>query len=89
MTKLLSDISDHVVNFRALRDVITKEEVAVDYRDLEYGEKLEFVDGVEPALEFVGKMLQRAKDFISEVEAQYTAIENKEEAGAAISDINR
>jgi len=42
-----------VVNFRALRDVVQKDEVAVDYRDLEYGEKLEFVDGVEPPLEFV------------------------------------
>jgi len=53
MLKLLGDISGYAVGFRALRDAIEKPEVAVDYRDLEYAEKLEFVDGVEPPLEFV------------------------------------
>jgi len=52
MLKLLGDISGYAVGFRALRDAIEKP-VAVDYRDLEYAEKLEFVDGVEPPLEFV------------------------------------
>jgi len=89
MMKLLADISDHVVNFRALRDVVQKEEVAVDYRDLEYLEKLEFVDGVEPPLEFVTQMVQRAKDFLFALEEEYAAIKNKENAGAEIGDINR
>ena len=47
---MLKDISSHVVNFRALGDVVKKPEVAVDYRDLDYGDKLDFVDGVEPPL---------------------------------------
>lgn len=50
MLKLLGDISTHVINFRSLSEVVKKPEVAVDYRDLEYNEKLEFVDGVEPRL---------------------------------------
>jgi hypothetical protein len=50
MTKMLTDIRNHVSNFRALDQVITKPEVAVDYRDLDYESKLDFVDDVEPPL---------------------------------------
>ena len=50
MQKLLSDISNHVKNFKALDETIKKPEVQADYNDLEYEEKLEFVDGVEPPL---------------------------------------
>lgn len=65
--KLLGDISTYVVNFRTLREVVVKPQVAVDYRDLEYTEKLEFVDGVEPPLEYVTQMVHRAKDMLSEI----------------------
>ena len=50
MTKMLAEISVYVANFRALDEVCKKPEVAVDYRDLDYENKLDFVDNVEPAL---------------------------------------
>ena len=50
MTKMLSDISNHVRNFKELDQTVGKPEVAVDYRDLDYENKLDFVDGVEPPL---------------------------------------
>ena len=37
-------IDKHLSNFRALRETIQKPEVQVDYRDLEYDHKLEFLD---------------------------------------------
>ena len=61
MTKMLGDISSHVVNFKALDEVIQKPEVAIDYRDLDYENKLDFVDGVEPPLQHVTQVLARAK----------------------------
>lgn len=48
--KILTDISNHARNFRQLDKVVQKPEVAVDYRDLDYENKLDFVDGVEPPL---------------------------------------
>lgn len=50
LKKILGDISNHVKNFRHLDKVVAKPEVAVDYRDLDYENKLDFVDGVEPPL---------------------------------------
>lgn len=67
MLKLLADISAFVKNFKALDEVIKKPEVATDYRDLEYDEKLEFVDGVEPPLQFVSQMVDRAKEFLTKL----------------------
>ena len=64
MTKMLGDISSHVVNFKALDEVIQKPEVAIDYRDLDYENKLDFVDGVEPPLQHVTQVLARAKQTI-------------------------
>lgn len=53
LTKMLGDIKNHVVNFKALDEVVQRPEVAVDYRDLDYENKLDFIDGVEPPLEHV------------------------------------
>ena len=68
LTRMLADISKHVKNFRALNEVIKKPEVATDYRDLDYGEKLEFIDDVEPPLQYVTKMLEKVKKEIDEIE---------------------
>ena len=48
--------------------MIKKPEVASDYQDLEYDEKLEFVDGVEPPLQFVSQMVARAKTFLAKID---------------------
>lgn len=48
--KMLKDISNHVLNFRALDNVVKKPEVAEEYNDLDYQGRLDFVDGVEPPL---------------------------------------
>ena len=87
--KLLSDISSYVANFVALREVVSKPEVAVDYNDLEYLEKLEFVEGVEPPLEYVTKLVHRAKDMLTELQTEYNSIEDKESAVQEINEISR
>ena len=71
MTKMLSDISTYVSNFRALDEVCKKPEVAVDYRDLDYENKLDFVDNVEPAMVHVTEVLARAKEAIEALDGEY------------------
>ena len=71
MTKMLGEISVYVANFRALDEVCKKPEVAVDYRDLDYENKLDFVDNVEPALEHVTQILARAKETIDTLYGEY------------------
>lgn len=77
MQKMLGDITNHVVNFRALNEVIKKPEVANDYRDLDYADKLLFIDGVEPPLKDVTQVLERAKDLIDKIDADFKAIPDK------------
>ena len=71
MAKMLKDISGHVVNFRALHEVVRKPEVAVDYRDLDYEDKLNFVDGVEPPLQYLTDILAQADELITKLEAEF------------------
>ena len=71
MTKMLAEISTYVSNFRALDEVCKKPEVAVDYRDLDYENKLDFVDNVEPALVHVTEVLTRAKEAIETLDREY------------------
>ena len=89
LLKLLGEISTNVVNFRSLREVVQKPEVAVDYRDLDYLEKLEFVDGVEPPLEYVTEMVNRAKQMLEDLEKEYDSFKDNEEAGKEITEIQR
>lgn len=82
MTKMLAEISNHVSNFKALDDCVKKAEVAVDYRDLDYESKLDFVDGVEPPLQYVSQVLVRAKSLIDDLEKQFSEAEaDKENSG--------
>ena len=71
MTKMLAEISMYVSNFRALDEVCKRPEVAVDYRDLDYENKLDFVDNVEPAMVHVTEVLARAKEAIEALDAEY------------------
>ena len=71
MTKMLAEISTYVSNFKALDEVCKKPEVAVDYRDLDYENKLDFVDNVEPALVHVTEVLTRAKETIETLDGEY------------------
>jgi hypothetical protein len=68
---MLKDISSHVVNFRALDDTVKKPDVAVDYRDLDYENKLDFVDGVEPPLQYLTNILAKADELIIKLEAEF------------------
>ena len=71
MTKMLAEISMYVSNFRALDEVCKRPEVAVDYRDLDYENKLDFVENVEPAMVHVTEVLARAKEAIEALDAEY------------------
>ena len=84
---MLADISKHVQNFRALNTVIMKPEVMADYRDLDYGEKLEFIEDVEPPLKYVTEMLSKAKKEIIEVETEYLRDLKSENSGSEIAEI--
>ena len=64
LTKMLAEISTHVQNFKALDAVVQKPEVLVDYADLDYATKLDFVEGVEPPLEHVSLVLTHAKKMV-------------------------
>lgn len=75
---MLTDISNHVTNFRALDNVVKKPEVAVDYRDLDYESKLDFVDDVELSLKNTKEVLDRCKSLIEKVENEYNSITDKE-----------
>ena len=86
---MLTDISNHVTNFRALDNVVKKPEVAVDYRDLDYESKLDFVDDVELSLKNTKEVLDRCKSLIEKVENEYNSITDKEQAGAEISSLNK
>ena len=87
LTRMLADISKHVKNFRALNDVIQKPEIATDYRDLDYGEKLEFIEDVEPPLQYVTQILEKAKKEIDEVEQEFERDLKAENAGSEIAEI--
>ena len=64
---MLADITNHVVNFRALDEVVKKPAVLIDYRDLDYENKLDFVANVEPPLENVTNVLGRGKELIEKL----------------------
>ena len=68
--KMLGDIANLVGNFRQLHEVSLRPEVAVDYRDLDYATKLEFVEGVEPPLEHVSQVQKRAAELIERLETK-------------------
>jgi len=68
---MLTDISNHVTNFRALDNVVKKSEVAVDYRDLDYESKLDFVDDVELSLKNTKEVLDRCKSLTEKLESEY------------------
>ena len=87
LTRMLADILKHVKNFRALNDVIQKPEIATDYRDLDYGEKLEFIEDVEPPLQYVTQILEKAKKEIDEVEQEFERDLKAENAGSEIAEI--
>lgn len=89
VTKMLTDISNHVTNFRALNNVVKKPQVAVDYRDLDYESKLDFVDDVELSLKNTKEILDRCKSLTEKLESEYSSITDKEQAGAEISSINK
>ena len=89
VTKMLTDISNHVTNFRALDNVVKKPQVAVDYRDLDYESKLDFVDDVELSLKNTKEILDRCKSLTENLESEYNSITDKEQAGAEISSINK
>ena len=85
--KVLGEISTNVVNFKSLREVMQKPEVAVDYGDLDYLEMLEFVDGVEPPLEYVTGIVHRAKQMLEALEIEYNEVKDDEYAVEEIEDI--
>ena len=89
MTKLLGDISNHVVNFKALDAVCQTPEVAVDYRDMDYENKLDFIDGVEPPLQHVTQVLAQAKKLIETLELEFEeAQKDEDEEAEKITEIN-
>jgi len=55
--KMLAKISNLVDNFKALSDVTKRPEVAVDYHDLDYADKLHFLESVMPPLNHVPTVL--------------------------------
>ena len=92
LTKMLGDIKNHVVNFKALDEVVQKPEVAVDYRDMDYENKLDFIDGVEPPLEHVTQVLSQAKQLIETLEKDFAAAkknEDEQESSNKITEINQ
>ena len=90
MTKMLGDISNHVANFKALDAVCQTPEVAVDYRDMDYENKLDFIDGVEPPLEHVTQVLAQAKQLIETLELEFEQAQKDEDEGPAkITEINQ
>ena len=56
---------------------------------MEYLEKLEFVDGVEPPLQYVTQLVLRAQDMLAELETEYNSIEEKESAVKEINEVSR
>jgi len=87
---MLGDISNHVRNFKALDEVVQKPEVAVDYADLDYQNKLDFIDGVEPPLEHVSLVLTHAKKLIESLENDYKRAvkDDNDESQTKITEIN-
>lgn len=71
LKKMLTDITTFVENFRLLNETVAKPEIAVDYNDLDYKNKLEFVDGVEPPLQHLTEILSRAESLVKELIDDY------------------
>ena len=91
LTKMLGDIKNHVINFKALDEVVQQPEVAVDYRDMDYENKLDFIDGVEPPLEHVTQVLQQAKQLVETLDQEFAAakrIEDEKESSDKITQIS-
>ena len=53
LTKMLDQLDTYLSNFRVLGQITSKEDVIADYRDLEYDNKLEFLEEDEQALKDV------------------------------------
>ena len=64
MSRQLEDISGLINQFTHLNELVKKPEVAVDYRDLDYANQLDFVPEMEQSLENVKQVLAESQHLI-------------------------
>jgi len=74
----LSDISGLIHQFIELNELVKKPEVAVDYRDLDYANQLEFVPIMEEGLSNVKDLLREAHILLIDFNKEFeTSMKNK------------